>query len=63
MKKKDILKKCITLYGDINISSEELKELYNYSKQLIVDIGYIPNYIGVISNSFKSGKIVEEKVL
>lgn len=55
MNKKNI---SITLYGSIEEADGAWLEWYSYCKLLTTQLGYEPNYIGVISKSFNSGKVV-----
>lgn len=48
----------ITLYGKIEEDFEMWWEWYIYSKSLTAQLGYKPNYIGVISKTFNSGKVL-----
>jgi hypothetical protein len=57
-KENENLKFCLTLYGEINLSSTEWWECYNLIKKIILSMNYKPNYIGIQSKSFKSGKIL-----
>ncbi|MEN2773474.1 hypothetical protein ABCY62_00170 [Acetivibrio clariflavus] len=56
--KEDELKRCLTMYGEIKLTQDKWWELYEYVKNLIQELGLIPNYIGVQSKTFKSGKIL-----
>jgi hypothetical protein len=58
MKNKKYIKTTITLYGLINNEDELWWEWFLYAKSLAIELGYTPNYIGVNSNTFKSGKVL-----
>jgi hypothetical protein len=51
-------KTCLTLIGNISADSNNWWEFYQYSKQLINKLGFNANNVGVIGQSFKSGKIL-----
>ena len=61
MGKIKYIKTSITLYGLIEENDTLWLEWYNYSKLLTSKLGYNPNYIGVRSESFKSGKVITVK--
>ena len=52
---------CLTLCGEVKPDISKWWEWYEYSLTLIRGIGLEPNYIGVISESFKSGKMTTIK--
>lgn len=47
----------IVMYGDISNSVSQWASWYDYAVNQALQLGYIPNYIGVIGQSFASGKI------
>lgn len=47
----------IVLYGNVNIDNNDWVKWYNYSKNQSIELGYPPNYIGIIGQSFTFGKI------
>lgn len=46
----------IVLYGNVVNTSSYWHEWYLFAKQIIHDLGYTSNYLGVKGESFKSGK-------
>lgn len=55
---KNLVKKSLILYGNVKKNLKPDLEFYNYSKKIISDLGFIPNYLGIESKIFKSGKIL-----
>jgi hypothetical protein len=51
------LKTSIVLYGQINAEGSNLWEWFQYTLDLNSTLGFKPTHIGIIGESFKSGKI------
>jgi len=51
----------IVLYGDITCNSKAWLEWYDYSTRMISFLELSPNYIGISSESFDSGKLLQLK--
>lgn len=54
----DEINTSITMYGKVEDSPEKWWKWYEYSKCLTERLGYNPNYIGIRSDTFKSGMVL-----
>lgn len=49
----------IVLYGEIDkLDTNKWLKFYNYSKKLCTEMSFEPNYIGLIGEEFKTGKVL-----
>lgn len=49
----------ITLYGKLESESKySWIEWYEYCKKIVLNLGYVPNYISIESDSIKTNKIL-----
>ena len=51
----------IVLYGSIEVREKRLWEAYQYFLKLNEELGYTSTHIGIIGDSFKSGKLTTIK--
>lgn len=52
----------IVLYGEIDkCDTNRWIDFYNYSKKIAYELSFEPNYIGLIGEGFKSGKLLTTK--
>ncbi|MDO3676857.1 hypothetical protein [Paenibacillus ehimensis] len=58
---RDKLMASIVLYGFIDAQEKDIWDWYQYSLRLNEGLGYASTHLGIIGNSFKSGKLTTTK--